>query len=141
MTRRARVYLMISATRHLVMGVFTIAAAGEFTNPTFVPVLAYLPVTGWGVLMLATAAVCGVAAVLRSATWARTALTVSATLSLTLGAGIFLGVLAVRISGGMAPIAAICLLSLAAKDYVVCAQPMRSPFEQVMRRMVSLGHR
>ena len=136
MTRRAVAYLCIGAARHTLIGIFAIGYADQFANAAFIPIIEYAPLWVWGAFMLVAAALMLVAAIWRSAWIARLGLVVSATLTLAIGSGIALGVIEVWSTGGRAtPISAILLLSLALKDYAVCTQPMRSPFEQVLRRI------
>lgn len=136
MTSRARWYLIIGALRHALIGIFAIGWADQWKAVAFVPILSYAPLWVWGTAMLLIAAVMGVAHRYRDPSWARMGLIASATLTLALGTGIGLGVAEAWATGQTAtPVTAILLLALAFKDYAVCTQPMRSPFEPLLRRM------
>jgi hypothetical protein len=135
MTRRARAYLMIGGLRHALIGIFAIGWSDQFTNAAYLPVVSYAPMWLWGGAMLAIAVVMGLAAKLRKAGWARVGLIASASITLALGSGLSLGIIGAWADGKTAtPILAILLLALAAKDFAVCTQPMRSPFEPLMGR-------
>lgn len=134
MTLRARWYLTIGASRHLLIGLFAISKAHQFGS-IYIPVISYAPLWTWGSIFVLTALICYTACLLRSASWARLGLIFSATSTLAVGVGIGLGVaLAWRDGQQVTPILPILLLSLAAKDYAVCTQPMRSPFEQLLKQ-------
>jgi hypothetical protein len=140
MTRRARWYLGIATFRHGSLGLFCLIMPWLFGNAAFIPILDFLPIWGWGAAMAGCAVICGLAAVLRSGDWARWAMVISATITTVLAAGVLIGISIVWwqwITGlrevPVSPVLPIILGSLAAKDFVVCAQPIRSPFESVVR--------
>jgi hypothetical protein len=143
MTRRARWYLSVAAIRHLTLGVFCLIAPWLFANAAFIPILNFVPLWGWGSVMAATGATCAVAAAFRHGGWARLAMVCSATVTIVLGAGVTVGVaivwakyLAGTVDTPASPVLPVLLLALAAKDYIVCGQPIRSPFETVLNRLV-----
>lgn len=137
MTRRAQWYLGIGATRHLLIGVFAVIFPYMFANPVFMAVVSYAPLPIWGAVFVFTALVMFTSCFTKSAKWARIGLIISASSTLAFGMGILLGVLATLAGGSrVTPITAILLLSLAAKDYAVCTQPLCSPFESLLRRRV-----
>lgn len=135
MTRRARWYLMIGAVRHAIIGTFAIGFASQWTAAAFVPIVSYAPMWVWGLAMLFTSTFMTTAAKLKSARWARAALICSASITLALGMGIAMGTVDAWLAGKtVTPVTATLLLSLAFKDFAVCTQPMRSPFEPLLRR-------
>lgn len=135
MSRRGRWYLNIGALRHLTVGLFTLLFPAMFANIVYKPLIAYAPLWLWGSLYVITAVLCIYASVTQSAEMARFALVVSATGTLAWGAGSLIGIIdAWTIGTRVTPILAILLLTLAAKDYAVCTQPMNTPFEQLMQR-------
>ena len=140
MTRRARWYLGVAAARHTSLGLFCLLAPWLFASAAFIPILDFLPIWGWGVVMSICGILCGGAAGLRSGDLARWAMTFSATITTVLAAGVWFGVGAVWIDwiqgeriSPVSPVLPILLATLAAKDFIVCAQPIRSPFESVVR--------
>lgn len=143
MTRRARWYLSVAAIRHGVLGLFCLIAPWLFGNAAFIPILNFVPVWGWGSVMAATGASCAVAALFRHGGWARFAMVCSATVTVVLGVGVTIGVSIVwhQYLEGIrdtpaSPVLPVLLLTLAAKDYIVCGQPIRSPFESVLNRLL-----
>lgn len=133
MTRRARWYLNIGATRHFLVGGFTLGFPHMFANPSWIPIISYAPLWAWAIGFLVAGAVCMTAAIIRSASWARIGLILSASETLACGVGIGLGITMAWFHGQqVTPIIVFLLLSLAAKDYAVCTQPMASPFESLM---------
>lgn len=137
MTRRAQWYLCIGGSRHAVLGWFAIVKADQFTSGVWVPIISYAPLCFWGGAMLLVALLMFVSAGCRSAKLARLALVLSGTLTLTVGAGILIGLIGIWTDGNPAttatPVLPTLLLSLALKDYAVCTQPLRSPFESILR--------
>jgi hypothetical protein len=139
MTRRARWYLGIATFRHGSLGLFCLIMPWLFGAAAFIPVLDFLPIWGWGTVMVACSLLCGMAAFLRSGDWARWSMVISATITTVLAVGVLIGVSIVWWQWFMglrpdpsSPVLPIVLGSLAAKDFVVCAQPIRSPFESVV---------
>jgi hypothetical protein len=136
MTTRARAYLIIGGLRHLLIGAFTLRFQTQYASAAYIPIVGAFPLWAWAGAMLAAAVLMGTAAVLRSCGIARVGLVISASVTLAIGVGITAGIIGVWASGGKAtPISAILLLALACKDFAVCAQPIRSPFEPILRRL------
>lgn len=134
MTSRARWYLNVGAGRHLAVGGFTLFFPGMFSNPSWIPIINYAPLWVWALGFIVAGAVCIAAALLRSANLARIGLILSASITLACGVGIGLGIAMAWVHGQqVTPIIVFLLLSLAFKDYVVCTQPMASPFESLMK--------
>lgn len=133
MTTRARWYLNIGATRHLLVGGFTLGFPHMFANPSWIPIISYAPLWAWAIGFILAGLICMAAAVLGDATWARIGLILSAAITMACGVGIGLGITIAWVHGvQVTPIIVFLLLSLAAKDYAVCTQPMASPFEHLM---------
>ena len=84
---------------------------------------------------------CGLAALLRNGDLARVAMVISATITFVLAAGVTIGIGLIWVAYwqgerdvAASPLMPILLAALAAKDFIVCAQPVRSPFEAVIRQ-------
>lgn len=133
MTHRARWYLTIASARHLLVGTFALLAAESFKSSSFIPILRTAPLWAWAVAFLITGAVCGVAAATGSEWLARLGMAWSATSTLLVGVGMLLAVFTGQLSSPTGPI---LWLAVALKDFVVCAQPMLSPFEGLADQIV-----
>lgn len=130
MTGRARLYLLIACIRHVLVAVATWVMAGQFTSPAFDQIKAILPLPVWGILFAVAGLACGFAALFGHETLARVGLILSSTSS-ALWAG---GFLAAALSGQTtSPTGVIIWWAVALKDLVMCGQPLRSPFEPLMR--------
>lgn len=137
MTRRARAYLSIGGVRHLLIGGFTLAVPQNFASTIYIPIISYMPLAVWGVVFVVTGAICIASCLTGSGFWARLGLVLSATSTLACGVGITIGCIEAWLAHQrLTPITAILLVSLAAKDYAVCTQPLRSPFEALLQRVV-----
>lgn len=130
MTGRAQAYLIIASVRHALIGTFCVLIPQSFKSSSFVPLRETLPLQMWGVVFLITASVCMVAAVRRSEYLARLGLIMSATTTLVWAFGISMSWLTGDLS---APTGPVIWWAVTFKDYVVCGQPMRSPFEPLVR--------
>lgn len=136
MTGRARAYLSIAAIRHLLVAISTWTMAHQFTSGSFIQIKAILPLPVWGLAFLGAGLACGIAALRGQETLARVGLILSATSS-ALWAG---GFVAAYLSGQAAgPTAVIIWWAIAMKDLIVCRQPLRSPFESLVK--ATLEHR
>lgn len=134
MTPRARWYLIIAATRHTLVGVFAVFAANSFTSPSFGPIISAAPLPFWGVMFLTVAVALGLGAWLKSARIARLGLMGSATTTLMIGIGLLLA----YFTGDLAsPTGPIIWLAVAGKDFTVCADPLRSPFEDWVEEIIT----
>lgn len=138
MTPRARWYLTIGATRHFLTAGFAIFAADTFQSPSFGPIIDAAPLPLWGLVFLGAGIACATGAWRRSARIARLGLMWSATCTLMVGVGITLAVLTNDLSSPTGPI---IWLAVAFKDFTVCADPLRSPFEDWVERQVKSGRR
>lgn len=160
MTKRARWYLAAAALRNGLLGVFLLVFPWLFSSAAFIPLFNLIPLLGWGIVMTADGLICAIAAYSRGRATARLGIAVSAVITLILAAGLVFGVVDVwaswvKIVGwhevwylvGNPPIALparllllapsppspflpIVMLALTVKDFAVCAQPLRSPFEE-----------
>lgn len=137
MTPRARWYLTIAAARHAIVGLFAICAAEAFKSPSFYPIIAAAPLWLWGLVFLGAAFACGAGALLRSARIARLGLMWSATSTLMVGVGILLAYFTGDLTSPTGPV---IWIAVAFKDFTVCADPLRSPFEDWLESEQIDGH-
>lgn len=135
MTRRARAYLVVAAVRHLVIGSLALRDVG-FSAALWTQIRSVAPMAVWGVLFVAVGAGCAVASVAQKQTIARWSLVASAGSSaLWLG-----GFLAAWGNGEVTNgVLAAVWAALTAKDLVQCRQPLRSPFESIVRDALARG--
>ena len=126
MTARARWYLAIAALRHLSIAGFAILAADSFKSSSFNPIISAAPLWFWGIVFAGAGLACGSGAVRRDARLARLGLIWSATSTLMVAVGLFMSYFTGDISSPTGPI---IWLAVAFKDFTVCADPLRSPFE------------
>lgn len=131
MTWRARAYLAIMGIRHLAIGLFALFAPRQFQGKTFAVIEDVLPLQVWGVIFLFIGLHAGAALFLQHEWWARLTICASAMFTAMWAAG-FLG--AAQNGELFAPIAPIIWGSLTAKDLVVAAMPLRSPFERLIEQ-------
>ncbi|HZQ86304.1 MAG TPA: hypothetical protein VFA83_15760 [Acidimicrobiales bacterium] len=129
MTWRARAYMVVLALRHLGVGCFCLFAPQQFHGDSFNPVKSVLPLEAWGVAFLFIGVNALLALIYENEWWARMAITASIGVTIAWAAGF-----AVAGVQGMAtaPIGPIVWGSLALKDLVVAAMPLRSPFEHLL---------
>lgn len=123
MTWRARFYLTVAGFRHGAL------AASALLSPDLPDVDLGLPIRWWGVVFLVGAAGLLWAAKEASETWARVALGVSAVVTSVWAAGFT----AFWLTGQWSPLPAILFLALTLKDLTIVGDPMRSPFEPMLR--------
>ena len=134
MTPRARWYLVIAGVRHLLIGVFAILAADSFRSPSFGPIIAAAPLPMWGAMFLFVAAGLGYGVWRRSARIARFGLMGSAATTFMVGIGLLLAYFTGDLSSPTGPI---IWLAVAGKDFTVCADPLRSPFEDWVEEIIT----
>lgn len=130
MTNRARAYLAIASIRHLLMGGFALFAPGSFRSTSFLPILHTAPLWFWSLLFLGAGGSCGIAAITRREDAARAGMSFSATSTLIIGTSLLIAAFTGHLTSPTGPI---IWLAVAFKDFVVCAQPIRSPFEALAR--------
>lgn len=132
MTARARWYLAIAGVRHLLVGTFALMMSGSFKSTSFIPILAAAPLWFWALFSLGAGIACATAAATRSEPLARLGMAWSAVLTLLIGVGLLMSVFTGQSSSPTGPI---IWLAVALKDFVVCAQPIRSPFEGLTEQL------
>lgn len=132
MTARARAYLAIAGVRHLLVGGFALFAPESFRSTSFLPIIEAAPLWFWAIFSLATGVACLTAGSVRSEPLARLGMAWSAVLTLLIGCGLLLAVFTQQLSSPTGPI---IWLAVALKDFVVCAQPIRSPFEGLTEQL------
>jgi hypothetical protein len=132
MTRRARWYLAIASLRHLLTGGFALLAGSSFKSSSFGPLLSVAPLWFWAIVFLGAGAACGAAAIFKHEGTARLGMAWSATSTLIVGLSLVLAIFTGQLSSPTGPI---IWLAVAGKDFVVCAQPIRSPFEGLGERI------
>ncbi|WP_193613171.1 hypothetical protein [Nocardioides lijunqiniae] len=133
MTKRARGYLTVTALRHVAVGIVCLALPNDFKGDSYQIIIEVLPIGLWGLLFLAGGAHLGYAAVKGDERQARIGLSLSAVSTSLWAAGFFM---AYFVGGIVTLIGGILWTALTLKDLVVCAQPMRSPFERITREYV-----
>jgi hypothetical protein len=134
MTPRARWYLTIAATRHAMVGAFAILSPQAFQSTSFYPIINAAPLWLWGAMFLFVAVACALGAYKRSARIARLGLMGSASSTLMVGVGILMAWFTGDLSSPTGPI---IWLAVAFKDFTVCADPLRSPFEDWVDEIVT----
>ena len=135
MTWRARAYLLITAGQNALIGLSCLMLHDSvaFEGDAFRIVRSLLPMWVWGVLFLAGGVHLFTAALRGSELLARVGMPLSAVIT-SLWAMSF--ALAWHEGGVVSPVGAIIATSLTAKDLVICRQPMRSPFEPLVKEYV-----
>jgi len=132
MTARARWYLAIAGVRHLLVGGFALTLPVSFKSTSFIPILEAAPLWFWSIFSLGAGIACTAAAAARSEPLARLGMAWSAVLTLLIGVGLLMSVFTGQSSSPTGPI---IWLAVALKDFVVCAQPIRSPFEGLTEQL------
>ena len=127
MTWRAKSYLAVGALRHLIIASAMVLAPASFDSPAFTGLFDIAPYWFWVVTLAIGGLHLAYSALTRSESHARTALTISAAVSF-MWAGAF-GL--VVLEGSASVLATVIFSALGLKDLVVCAQPLRSPFERL----------
>ena len=136
MTPRARWYLAIAAARHLAIAGFAILAPLSFTSTSFYPIISAAPLWLWGLAFLGAGVSCAAGASMKSARVARLGLMWSATSTLMVAVGLLISYFTGDLSSPTGPIV---WMAVALKDFTVCADPLRSPFEDWAERIVEQG--
>jgi hypothetical protein len=132
MTTRARWYLAIAGIRHILVGAFALTMASSFKSTSFIPIIEAAPLWFWAAFSLGAGIACAGAAATKSEPLARLGMAWSAVLTLLIGTGLLISVFTGQSSSPTGPI---IWLAVALKDFVVCAQPIRSPFEGLTERL------
>jgi hypothetical protein len=134
MTPRARWYLIIAAIRHTLIGGFAVFAAGSFQSPSFGPIISAAPLPAWGTMFLFVAVGLILGAWFKSARIARFGLMGSAATTFMVGIGLLLAYFTGDLTSPTGPI---IWLAVAGKDFTVCADPLRSPFEDWVEEIIT----
>lgn len=124
MTWRARFYLTVCGTRHGLTGLSALLLYDKF--PT---VDLGLPLWGWALVFLSGSGHLLYSAYAGSEMNARIALAVSAVVTSVWAAGFF----AFWMEGRGSPLGVILFGALTLKDLTIVGEPMRSPFEPIVR--------
>lgn len=135
MTTRARGYLAVDVVFHGIVGLTCLFAADRLAAPSFRFIADLLPFQVWALGFLVTAAVCLYALVRSSEDWARLGLVASAVLTAVWAGGFMAALADVPLDQPAPPTGVAAWLAIAAKDLIVCRQPLRSPFEPLIRRL------
>lgn len=132
MTWRARAYLIVTAIQNVLIGISCIVLADTeaFDGDAFQIVKHILSMPAWGLVFIAGGAHLMYAAIKGSELHARIAMPLSA-VTISLWAMGF--ALAWQAGGVVSPVGAIFATSLTVKDLIVCAHPLRSPFEPLVQ--------
>lgn len=133
MTFWARVYLTIAAARQLGLGFYCLTRPELFIAGSFRTIEGIMPFRAWGAVFVATGLVLTYGVWSRKEGWARGGLLMSVGTT-ALWAGGFLAAYTLDSGGG--PSGWIAWGSLALKDIVMCASPIRTPFEPIKRRVL-----
>lgn len=123
MTWRARFYLTVAALRHTLTGVVAL------TMPVLPGVDLGLPLWAWGLVFILGGCHLGYAAAAGREGHARAGLAISAVMTSVFAAGF----LALWLDGESGPLGAILFTALTLKDLTIVRDPMRSPFEPIVR--------
>lgn len=134
MTVWARVYLTIAATRQIGLGCYCLLRPDLFISGSFQTIEGIMPFRLWGGIFCLTGLVLTYAAWSRKEGFARAGLLLSVATT-ALWAGGFLAAFILDSGGG--PSGWIAWGSLALKDIVMCASPLRLPFEPIKRRVLA----
>lgn len=127
MTTRARWYLTIATMRHGLTAFFALTMPASFASTSFNPILDAAPLWLWAIVFAGAAISCGIAALRRTARIARLGLMWSATSTLMVAVGLSVAWFTGDLSSPTGPI---IWMAVALKDFTVCADPLRSPFEE-----------
>lgn len=132
MTVRARLYLAIGAARHLSVAAIAFVAANYYDGSPWAVLISVLSLKVWALAFFIGGLHFAYSATVGDEAQARVALVVSAALTASWAAGFFLSAVE---GSATAVFIGVLLAALAGKDLVVCAQPLRSPFEPIVRKI------
>lgn len=143
MTTRARTFMGVVVLRHGVLGLFCLLDSNGFSETTYVGMAGAMPVLGdeaafitWGVLLLLSAALAMVSVITASPDHAKTGLLFSVGIT----SSWFFGLLATALQPGGSGAGwafLVALLGLVLKDLTMIREPMRNPFEEVIKVIAS----
>lgn len=135
MTSRARAYLLVNVVFHGVTGLACLFAEERLAAPAFRFISELMPFWLWGIGFLITAAACLYALGRPNETWARVGLVLSAVSSAVWAGGFAAAVADVPPGEPVSPTGVLAWGAIAVKDLIVCRQPLRSPFEPLIKRL------
>ncbi len=144
LTPRARAYMVIVATRHVLVGLVCIAAPGTFRSGSYSGIKQALPFGGdaslcaWGVMFAATGLLAAYAAWSAGEQPARFALLWSVITSAFWVGGFGAAWAAGDLAGWTGPI---IWATVTAKDCTMLRSPLRNPFEPVVRKVLDTDGR
>lgn len=133
MTGRAKAYLWITCLRTLPIAIFCLTRPELFAGNAFHYIQGVMPIWLWGAALAVQALLAAAAAVTRREWLARTALISSASLAMSWVIGF---AIAYHQGNLLSPVGIMWGAGIAAKDLVICRQPLRSPFEPLVQRML-----
>ena len=141
MSRRAKVYLMVAAARHLIIGFICVLDPGSFTSGSYrgvIDALSGIPIGPaivlWGYLFLVTGLACLTAAIVGKETPARVGLLFSVVTTACWAGGFFAAILGGSSAGATG---AIIWAAVALKDATMLRQPLRNPFEPLIQKVTA----
>lgn len=129
MTWRARAYLSIASARHLVIGTSMLLLPHTYDTRSYHLLFRDLPSVFWSVIVLIGGLYLAYAAYRASELHARVALILSCGIASMWAASFAL----IAFHGYASVLATAVFGALAGKDLLVCGQPLRSPFEPLVR--------
>lgn len=131
MTWRARAYLTVGSLRHLAIGVTGLTLADTYDGDAFAILFRIFSLEVWATIFLVGGLHLAYAAGRGSVGHARVALIISASMTAAWAVGFGL---AFHQGGVVSPLGCILFTALVLKDLVQCGQPLRSPFEPIVRK-------
>lgn len=141
MTARARLYLGIAAVRHFCLAALCLVAPGTLAQSASVyPIIAALALWVWGLIFLVAGITCALG-LWRRGTWlARFGLMWSASSTAMVAMALITAIGTHVSDGAQVPIGMLVETvlwgALAAKDFTICANPIRSPFEEWVQDLI-----
>lgn len=138
MTTRARLYLIVSSARHLILGASLLWQGDVYDrSPAFDSLFRIAPHWAWILSLMVGGAHLAYSSAVGSEAHARTALIMSAGISAMWATAFGL----IALHGVASVLATVLFGALCLKDLIVCAQPLRSPFEPIVRLYTTAKHR
>jgi hypothetical protein len=133
MTVRARLYLLVASLRHLAFGIPLLVRPQDFDTPSFNIFAQIMPRWAWATMMITAGLYLAFAMLRATEVHARLALVASAVAAVMWCTGLVTAIDPDRATTWILPTV---FAAIAFKDFVMCAQPLRLPFEPIIRRFV-----
>jgi hypothetical protein len=133
MTGRAKAYLWITCLRTLPIAYGCLFRPELFSGKGFLYIIGVMPLLFWGLALLGQALLAAAAAITQREWLARIALMASAALATSWVIGF---IVAYYQGNLLSPVGIMWGAAIAAKDLVVCRQPLWSPFEPLVQRVL-----